>query len=46
MKKIKVGLSPSMLMALEHLANAEGLTLKALITVLISEALTHRLVKK
>jgi hypothetical protein len=45
-KKTRLKLSPVMLAALEELAKDEGLDLEAFITVLINEALTHRLLRK
>ena len=46
MKKPRLRLSPAMLTALRALAASEGLALEAFITVLINEALTHRLLQK
>jgi hypothetical protein len=44
--KTRLKLSPVMLAALKELAAKEGLDLETFITVLINEALTHRLVRR
>jgi predicted DNA binding CopG/RHH family protein len=44
--RTRLKLSPVMLAALKELAAKEGLDLETFITVLINEALTHRLVRR